>query len=110
MIPILVFAVLCVVLVALIIYAVTDHDNRVFGNITASLMATVLALVLAVTSVSGAVRDYTTGGELYIVQDGSLPWLFGAVGIVMGIVTALFVTDAVMEFISTDADPDEEGI
>jgi hypothetical protein len=56
MIPIIVFVVLALTLIPLFLYAFIDHRNKLYGNIVAAFLCSIIALYLAVVISIGIVQ------------------------------------------------------
>lgn len=56
MIPIIVFVMLALTLIPLFLYAFIDHHNKLYGNIVAAFLCSILALYLAVVISVGIVQ------------------------------------------------------
>jgi hypothetical protein len=56
MIPLIVFVVLSLTLIPLFLYAFIDHHNKLYGNIVAAFLCSIIALYLAVVISVGIVQ------------------------------------------------------
>lgn len=93
MITPLLFGVLVAIDFGFILFSMLDHGNRVYGDIIAGILATILSFMLANYIISGLI---VAEGTTKII-DGSIGYFFVVIGIVIGIVTTKNVWDIVME-------------
>lgn len=96
MIPVLLFAVLAVLVIALFLYAVIDSQNQHYANILAMFLAGAITLVLALSISAGTVQDYTPDATLYTVQNSSLGYLLTGIGLVLWFWTGGLVIELVL--------------
>lgn len=95
MITPLIFGILVCMDFAFILFAMLDHGNRVYGDIVAGILATVLSGMLANYIISGlVVADGSTP-----ILDGSIGYFFVLIACVIGIITVKNVWDVVMEYV-----------
>jgi len=92
LISITVFNLLIVIAFLLFIYSIIDLSNRIYGNIIASIMSTVLFGYSAVIANTGIIQDGTE-----IMQDLSLQIILLIPTAIMMIYTAYMVWDAYQE-------------
>jgi hypothetical protein len=91
MIPVSTFNMLIAVDLILIVYSVIDLRNKMYANIIAAFLASVLAGYLAVVINAGIVQQ----SDGVAIQDASLAIVpFGLICVVMMIYTILMVFDA----------------
>jgi hypothetical protein len=75
MIPISTFNIMVVALLLLVIYSWVDHRNKLYGNIAAAILASLIGGVLAIVMYIGAVstdagtpiNDMPTAGILFLI-------------------------------------------
>jgi len=92
MISVIIFGLLLVLAMVLFIYALADLNNRIYGNIVAGIMSTVLFGYSAVIANTGIVQDGTE-----IMQDLSLQIILLIPTAITMIYTAYMVWDAYQE-------------
>jgi len=108
--PIFGYFVLVLVLFFLILYTFSDLDNRLYATVALSLLAALLAYMLAIMSVNGSVADVspilinqtalnnTTTFEYASVatefHSGALAWFFALIGIFMTIISIYLAVEA----------------
>jgi glycerol uptake facilitator-like aquaporin len=57
MIPIILFAILVIILFALIIYSLMDNENRLYGNVIGAIIAAIMSAMLGQMLLAGVVGD-----------------------------------------------------
>jgi O-antigen ligase len=76
MIPLSTFNILLVAVVLLVIYSWVDHRNKLYGNIAAAILASLIGILLSILVYLGAVQtdagisvsDVPTAGVLLIIS------------------------------------------
>lgn len=84
MIPLSTFNVLLVVVVLLTIFALVDYRNKLYGNIAAAILASIVSALLAILIYIGAVEndagarisDFPTAGVLLLIAVGAAFYAF----------------------------------
>ena len=77
MIPLIVFVVLALTLIPLFLYAFIDHRNKLYGNIVAAFLCSIIALYLAVVISVGIVQydpTLTFNGTFVTNESECLQW------------------------------------
>lgn len=94
MIPLSTFNILLVVVVLLVIYAWVDYRNKLYGNIAAAILASLIGTLLAILIYIGAVES-STGTQ---VSDLPTAGVLLIISILIGVYAAFMVWDAKDEY------------
>lgn len=94
MIPISTFNLMLAVVVLLVIYALVDYRNRLYGNIAAAIMASMIGSLLAVLIYIGAVTD-ASGNQ---INDMPTAGILLFISVVIAIYAFFMVMEAKEEY------------
>jgi len=84
MMPLSTFNVLLVVVVLLVVFALVDYRNKLYGNIASAIIASIVSSLLAILIYIGAVEtesgarinDFPTAGVLLLIAVGTAIYAF----------------------------------
>jgi uncharacterized membrane protein YesL len=94
MIPLSTFNTLIVIFILLVIYALVDYRNKLYGNIAAAIIASIVGTLLTILVYIGAVQ--TDAGVT--VQDLPTAGVLLLISLVIGVYSFFMVWDAKDEY------------